>query len=297
MANENSGLLDFLGTIGEGLVKGLGAVGRGASSFSAGVQAGQGNVGPLIAIRQREQMEREQERQQNLIKQLQSMSQQEMSGPFGETLKRQLQFGDIKGAQKTLVNIPRYREMQVTLQNPKLGLSPETQAAISSLTAIDPDLGARALQQNLYQAEVGKRKESELSKTFAERRALEDIKSKRKESQLPGNIVASAIENKEVDPTDVPAIVGLLQAANVPNFPTNENDARIYVSRILNSPRIKKLIPKQEAKSFTDQFMNFFRTKQQQAPQEPMSTPVPKPGVQQPPALQLPPGFKIEQIR
>ncbi len=83
----------------------------------------------------------------------------------------------------------------------------------------------------------------------------------------------AAIENQEVDPTDVPSIVGLLQAANVPNFPTNENEARIYVSRILNSPRVKKLIPKKEEASFKESFLNFFRPKQQAAPAQGQVTP------------------------
>lgn len=274
MAN---GLLGFLGNLGQGLLQGIAETG-------AKYAATQGSPALLEAMQQQRQRE-------NLLNQLQTMSQQEMAGPFGETLKRQLQFGDVQGAQRTLINLPRYKEIQTTLENPQLGLAPETRSAIASLSALDPELGAKALQQNLYQTEVGKRREREIEKTFQQRTALEEKKTARREASLPGNIVATAIENQEVDPTDVPSIVGLLQAANVPNFPTNENEARIYVSRILNSPRVKKLIPKKEAVNFTDSFMNFFRGKQQ-----PAAAPVPAPAQTAPAPQQLPPGFKIEKI-
>ena len=275
MAN---GLLGFLGNLGQGLLQGIAETG-------AKYAATQGSPALLEAMQQQRQRE-------NLLNQLQTMSQQEMAGPFGETLKRQLQFGDVQGAQKTLINLPRYKEIQTTLENPQLGLAPETRSAIASLSALDPELGAKALQQNLYQTEVGKRREREIEKTFQQRTALEEKKTARREASLPGNIVATAIENQEVDPTDIPSIVGLLQAANVPNFPTNENEARIYVSRILNSPRVKKLIPKKEAASFTDSFMNFFRGKQQPAaaPAPAQTAPAPQQG------FTLPPGFKIEKI-
>lgn len=253
------GLLGFLGNLGQGLLEGVAATG-------AGYAASQGSPAMLEMLQQQKQ-------RQNLLNQLQSMSQGEMQGPFGETLKRQLQFGDVQGAQKTLINLPRYKEIQNTLQNPQLGLAPETQSAMASLSALDPELGAKALKEYIGQAEIGKRREREISKMYKERAALETQKTARREASLPGNIVATAIENQEVDPTDVPSIVGLLQAANVPNFPTNENEARIYVSRILNSPRVKKLIPKKEATSFRDSFMNFFTTKPQAVPvTPPMST-------------------------
>lgn len=261
MADQSNPLLDFLGGLSQGI-----------QEVAAFRQAALGNP-------QAVQMLQEQRRQQNLLNQLQTMSQQEMAGPFGETLKRQLQFGDVAGAQKTLINLPRYKEIQTTLENPQLGLAPETRSAIASLSALDPELGAKALQQNLYQTEVGKRREREIEKTFQQRTALEEKKTARREASLPGSIVATAIENKEVDPTDVPSIVGLLQAANVPNFPTNENEARIYVSRILNSPRIKKLIPKKEEASFKDSFLNFFRSKQQAAPAQEQAMPTATPAV------------------
>lgn len=158
MADQSNPLLDLLGGLSQGI-----------QEVAAFRQAALGNP-------QAVQMLQEQKRQQNLLGQLQQMSQQEMSGPFGETLKRQLQFGDIQGAQKTLINLPRYKELQTTLENPKLGLAPETKSAIASLSALDPELGARALQQNIREVEVGKRKQLELKELFKQRGMVEEKK-------------------------------------------------------------------------------------------------------------------------
>lgn len=240
------GLLDVLGALGSGIGKVLQTV----PEIAAYRQAALGNPEQL-------KMLQEQRRQQNLLNQLQTMSQQEMSGPFGETLKRQLQFGDVTGAQKTLSNLPKYKELQTALQNPKLGLAPETQYAISSLTAINPELGAKALQQNLYQTEVGKRRAQELEKTFQQRTALEEKKMARLEKKIPGNILANALENQSVAPDDIAGMVGLLQGAGV-KLPANENEAKLFVSRILSSPQVKKFIPAKEEKSFTKKVLDFF---------------------------------------
>lgn len=245
------GLLGFLGDLGQGLLQGI-------TATSAGYAASQGRPAMLEAMQQQRQRE-------NLLNQLQTMSQQEMAGPFGETLKRQLQFGDIQGAQRTLINLPRYKEIQTTLENPQLGLAPETRSAIASLSALDPELGARALQQNIREAEVGKRKQLELKELFKQRSIVEEKKAARQEAKLPGNIVLSAIENKTVDPTDVAGVVGILQAAGV-KLPTNENEARIYASRILSSPKIKALIPQEQKKSWTENFKSFFSPKPQAVP-------------------------------
>lgn len=261
------GLLDFLG----GIISAI-------PYFSAGLQAAQGKP-------EYSQMLRERERQQNLFDQLQQMSQQEMEGPFGETLKRQLQFGDVQGAQKTLANIPRYKQVQSLAQDPKLGLSPEDQAAIQSISAVDPQIGLDLVKRYTGEKAVAGRQRGVLEETFKRREALEEKKMARQEAKLPGNVVARAIESGEVTADDLPGIVGVLQASGV-KLPANESEARIFASRILNSPKIKKMIPAKEQKSWLDSISGMFTRK-----------PQPAPAVQQAPAMpQLPPGFTIERV-
>lgn len=287
----DSNLLDVLGTIGSGALKGLGAIGQGAQYFAAGLQAGRGNTGPMQLLMQQEMMQKQQEQQKRLIDQLGQMSQQEMSGPFGEVLKRQAQFGDVAGMQKTLTNIPRYKQVQALVRDQQLGLPESERAAIESIAAVDPQMGLELIKRYTGEKAVTSRQENILKETFKQRRAMEDLKTKRQESKLPGNIVATAIENGDVDPKDIQGIIGVLQGANV-KLPENENDARIYVSRILNSPRVKKLIPQEQTKTFKESFLDFFRSK---SATQPAQTPVQQP--QQQPQFNLPPGFKIEQVK
>jgi len=188
-----------------------------------------------------------------------------MQGPFGETLKRQLQFGDMQGVQKTLTNIPRYKQVQELVKDPKLGLKEADQMMIQKVSSVDPQVGLELLRSfGIQQAGLGRQKEI-LSETFKQRAALEEKKTARQEAKLPGNVVAKAIEEGQVTADDIPGIVGVLQASGI-KLPANESEARIFASRILNSPKVKKLVPVKEQKGWMDSVKEFFTRPQQQTP-------------------------------
>lgn len=255
MADQSNPLLDFLGGLSQGV-----------QEIAAYRQAALGNPAPV-------QMMQEQQQRKNLLNQLQSMSQQEMEGPFGQTLQRQLQFGDISGAQKTLINLPQYKQFEASLEDPSLGLSESQKKAAKTLGALDPGSAQEYLKTALRLSGEEQKQTRVMEKTFAQRQALEEKKMQRLEAKLPGNLVAKAIEDGQVQPDDIQGIVGLLQASGV-RLPENENDARIFASRILSSPKVKKLIPQQEQKTWGQRFKGFFTkpAQQQTAPVSPMQT-------------------------
>lgn len=239
MADQSNPLLDLLGGLSQGI-----------QEVAAFRQAALGN--PVQV-----QMLQEQQRQKNLISQLQTLSQQEMEGPFGQTLQRQLQFGDIEGAQKTLINLPQYKQFSASIEDPSLGLSDAQKQAARTLGALKPEAAQDYLKTALRLSGEEQKQTRVMEKTFAQRQALEEKKMQRLESKLPGNLVAKAIEEGQVQPDDIQGIVGLLQASGV-KLPENENDARIFASRILSSPRVKKLIPVKEQKSWGSSIRDFF---------------------------------------
>jgi len=240
---QGKNLLSFLGDLGMGLLQGIEQAG-------ASYAATQGRPQMLQQLEARKQ-------QQQLQQQFKNLSPEDLQGPLGETLQRQLQFGDMQGAQQTLINMPKYRQAQELFKNPKLGLEPSELESLQLFSTVDPE-GALKLGRRMVElGQVTKRqRESQAARLAKEERA-----EARKEARRPGPIVAKALQEGTVNADDPASILGLLTAEGV-SMPRNENEARLFVSRIMEAPEIKKLIPKKEEKGFFDRLFNMFSPKQ-----------------------------------
>lgn len=249
---QGKNLLSFLGDLGMGLLQGIEQAG-------ASYAATQGRPQMLQQLEARKQ-------QQQMAQQFKNLSPEDLQGPLGETLQRQLQFGDMQGAQKTLINMPKYRQAQELFKNPKLGLEPSELESLQLFSTVDPE-GALKLGRRMVElGQVTKRqRESQAARLAKEERA-----EARKEARRPGPIVAKALQEGTVNADDPASILGLLTAEGV-SMPRNENEARLFVSRIMEAPEIKKLIPKKEEKGFFDRLFNMFSPKQ--APATTIPTP------------------------
>jgi len=245
-------LLSFLGDVGKGLLEGIAETG-------AYYAASQGQPQMLQQIQARKQ-------QQNLLQQLQSISKQEMEGPFGGALSQALNMGDLQGAQKIVSNIPKYRELEKTL--PELDLSEAERQSVKAIGALDPQIALDLTKRIIGEKAVLGRQKEVVATTEAARTAREERKLARQEAKLPGAVVAKALKEGTVMADDLPGIVGVLQASGV-KLPTNENEARLFASRILESPEIKKLIPKKDERGFFKRLTDFFS-----APQAPAAAPM-----------------------
>jgi hypothetical protein len=242
---QGKNLLSFLGDLGTGLLRGIEAAG-------ASYAATQGRPQMLEAIQARKQ-------QQNLLTQLQSISKQEMEGPFGGALSQALNMGDLQGAQKIVSNIPKYRELEKTL--PSLDLSEAERQSVKAIGALDPQIALDLTKRILGEKAVLGRQKEVVATTEAARSAREERKLARQEAKLPGAVVARAIKEGQVTADDIPGIVGVLQSSGV-KLPTNENEARLFASRVLESPEIKKLIPKKDERGFFRRMIDAFSPKQ-----------------------------------
>jgi hypothetical protein len=249
---QGGNLLSFLGNLGTGLLRGIEAAG-------ASYAATQGRPQLLEAIQARKQ-------QENLIQQLQSISKQEMEGPFGGALSQALNMGDLQGAQKIVSNIPKYRELEKTL--PALDLSEAERQSVKAIGALDPQIALDLTKRIIGEKAVLGRQKEVVATTEAARTAREERKLARQEAKLPGAVVAKALREGTVMADDLPGIVGVLQASGV-KLPTNENEARLFASRILESPEIKKIIPKKDERGFFKRLTDFFS-----APQAPAAAPM-----------------------
>lgn len=212
----------------------------------------------------------EEEKQGKLLQQLQSISKQEMEGPFGGALSQALNMGDLQGAQKIVSNIPKYRELEKTL--PALDLSEAERQSVKAIGALDPQIALDLTKRIIGEKAVLGRQKEVVATTEAARSAREERKLARQEAKLPGAVVARAIKEGQVTADDIPGIVGVLQASGV-KLPTNENEARLFASRVLESPEIKKLIPKKEEKGFFRRMIDAFSPKQ--APAAPAAPQLP----------------------
>jgi hypothetical protein len=249
---QGGNLLSFLGNLGTGLLRGIEAAG-------ASYAATQGRPQMLEAIQARKQ-------QENLIQQLQSISKQEMEGPFGGALSQALNMGDLQGAQKIVSNIPKFRELEKTL--PALDLSEAERQSVKAIGALDPQIALDLTKRILGEKAVLGRQKEVVATTEAAKTAREERKLARQEAKLPGTVIAKALREGTVMADDLPGIVGVLQSSGV-KLPTNENEARLFASRILESPEIKKLIPKKDERGFFKRLTNFFS-----APQAPAAAPM-----------------------
>jgi hypothetical protein len=255
---QGGNLLSFLGDLGTGLLRGI-------ESAGASYAATQGRPQMLQQIQARQQ-------QEQIQKQFQNLTPEDVEGPFGQVLQRQLQFGDMEGARKTLINIPKYKQAQEAFKNPKLGLEPGELESLQILSSVDPEGALKLSRRMLELGQVTKRqREAQTARLQREQRvetkALEKEQrlEARREAKRPGELVAKALREGRLSADDPAAVLGLLTAEGVPNLPRNENEARLFVSRIMEAPEIKKLIPAKEKKGFFDRLFSAFTSPQPQA--------------------------------
>lgn len=225
------GLLGFLGNLGQGLLEGIGKTG-------AAYAASQGQPALL-------QMIQEQERQQNLLNNLKQMSQQELEGPFGQTIQRQLQFGDVAGAQKTLANLPMYKQAQEVFKNPKLGLDPAEQESLQLFASISPEAAVKLGTQLKARKAVTEGQLQVSTKAEEQRIAREKRQMEREKAKTPGAVISSAILSGSLTPENADkALPGLLRRSGI-NVPTKPDERQIFLQDILSDPTLQ-LVPQQQ---------------------------------------------------
>lgn len=156
------GLLDVLGTIGSGLATGLGALGKGALYASAGLQAGQGNPQLLGLVLAQQAREQEQERQQNLIGQLQTFAEQ-ADPQVKNLIKDQLKFGQADAAMKTAANASTFSSFKKGLETSRL--TPDLKSTLSNVYLTNPNKAADMLRSlEIVESQMGAAREKEAAK-------------------------------------------------------------------------------------------------------------------------------------
>lgn len=218
------------------------------SDVSASRQAALGNVAPLENLQA-------QKRQENLLTQLQSLAKDEMTGPFGQTLQRQLQFGDVQGAQKTLLNLPKYKQAQDIFKNPKLGLDPTEQESLGLFASVDPDTALKLGAQLKVSRATGERRMQYLTKEEELKQAREARAELRKESKTPGAIIASAMLSGALTADNAEqALPGLLRRGGV-KVPTKADERQVFLQDLLTDPTLK-LVPEDKKRGIFERLFS-----------------------------------------
>ena len=243
---QGKNLLSFLGDIGTGLLQGIEAAG-------ASYAATQGRPQMLEALQARKQ-------QQNLLTQLQSISKQEMEGPFGGALSQALNMGDLQGAQKIVSNIPKYRELEKTL--PSLDLSEAERQSVKAIGALDPQIALDLTKRILGEKAVLGRQKEVVATTEAARTAREERKLARQEALLPENVLAEEITSGRLQPNDTAGMLGVLEGKNI-RLSGTPAEQELKLRRILAGPKLKKLIKPEDITSIIQNFRNFIFGKPQ----------------------------------
>lgn len=257
------GLLDVLGAIGSGLGSVGGAIGSGLlqtlQALPEVAAYRQAALGQPEALR----MLQEQRQQQQQVQQLQQMATGGEFGEYGGRIQDALKTGGVKAAQKVAAQIPAFKSISDLVK--KSNLSSSDREAILSAGLVDPN---RAL--DLY------RSLSIIEKQTAKQQAVESAKEQRElrreerqvarvEKRLPGNILASEFEKGALSPTDVPAIIGALQAKGV-RIPGTAGEQQIWVRNLLATPALKAYIKTEEKPGIVQSMLDFFKGKQAPAP-------------------------------
>jgi len=182
------GLLNVLSSIGSGLLSGIGAGGLAASNLAAGIQAGRGNIGPAMFLMQRQQAQQEQERQQNLIGQLQTFADQ-ADPQVKNLIQDQLKFGQADAAMKTAANASTFSAFKKGLETSRL--SPELRSTLSNVYLTNPNKAADMLRSlEIVESQMGAA------------RAKEQAKESVRESRKLINKVVKAFDDGILDGAD-----------------------------------------------------------------------------------------------
>lgn len=272
MADKSNPLLDLLGGLSQGV-----------QEVSAYRQAALGNPAPL-------QMLQEQQQQQNLLQNLQQMTQSGQFGEFTPKVMSALQMGGPKAAQKVAAQIPVFKSVSDLVK--KSNLNPSNKEAVLNAGLIDP---SRAL--DLYRSlAIIEKQQAGRSAIEAQKEARDIRKEERRlqkvESKLPGNILASELEKGTVDVTDIPSVLGVLQARGV-KIPGTPGEQQLWVKNLLANPSIKRYIKVEEKPGIVKSMLDFFkRTPQAPAPQQETSVQAPAAPSLSPEQLQ-----RLEELR
>jgi len=147
-----SGLLDVLGKIGS-------AIGQGALYASAGLQAGQGNPQLLSLVLAQRAQEEQQQRQQNLLGQLQTFAEQ-ADPDVKDLIQNQLKFGQPEAALKTAANASTFTQFKRGLETSRL--SPGLKKTISNTYLTNPGKAADMLRSlEIVESQMGAAKQKE----------------------------------------------------------------------------------------------------------------------------------------
>ena len=221
-------LLSFLGDVGKGLLEGIAETG-------AYYAASQGRPQLLQQMQQQKQ-------QQQLEDQFKNLSPKDLEGPFGQILQRQLQFGDIEGAKKTLINKPKWDQTQELFKNPKLGLEQSEVDALQTLAAVDPE-NALALTRRLVGISREKKGQMAVEAQKEElRRQREERLAGRKAAQTPAAVIAEATRKGRLTAENAEkALPGILRGAGI-KVPTNPAERQVFLQDFLQDPALQ-LVP------------------------------------------------------
>ena len=241
-------LLSFLGDVGKGLLEGIAETG-------AYYAASQGQPQMLQQIQARKQ-------QQNLLQQLQSISKQEMEGPFGGALSQALNMGDLQGAQKIVSNIPKFRELEKTL--PELDLSEAERQSVKAIGALDPQIALDLTKRIIGEKAVLGRQKEVVATTEAAKLAREERKLAREAQKRPGPVLAKGFKEGVITPDDIPGQMAYLQNKGI-DVPLDENKARLFLSRAMASAEVKPFIAEKDKRSWVQKGIDYLRGRNQPA--------------------------------
>jgi len=241
-------LLSFLGDVGKGLLEGIAETG-------AYYAASQGQPQMLQQIQARKQ-------QQNLLQQLQSISKQEMEGPFGGALSQALNMGDLQGAQKIVSNIPKYRELEKTL--PELDLSEAERQSVKAIGALDPQIALDLTKRIIGEKAVLGRQKEVVATTEAAKLAREERKLAREAQKRPGPVLAKGFKEGVITPDDIPGQMAYLQNKGI-DVPLDENKARLFLSRAMASAEVKPFIAEKDKRSWVQKGIDYVMGRNQPA--------------------------------
>lgn len=283
------GLLDVLGAIGSGVGTGLLGVLQAIPEVAAYRQAALGNAEPL-------KMMQEQKQQKQLTQQLEQMASSGEFGEFGSKIQTALKTGGPKAAQKVAAQIPAFKSISDLVK--KSNLSTSEKEAVLNAGLVDPN---RAL--DLYRSlaiiekqQVG-RQAVESAKEQRELRR-EERKIQKAEAKLPGAILASEIEKGTVDLTDIPSVLGLLQAKGV-KIPGSPAEQQLWVKNLLANPNLKKYVKVEEKPGLIQSMLNFFKGTSQPAaqPAQPVQQPAQPATAAAPATLTSEQQRRLEELR
>jgi hypothetical protein len=233
----------------------LSGIGNVIAETGAYYAASQGRPQLLQAMQEREQ-------QQNLLQQLQSISKQEMEGPFGGALSQALNIGDLQGAQKIVSNIPKYRELEKTL--PELDLSEAERQSVKAIGALDPQIALDLTKRIIGEKAVLGRQKEVVATTEAAKLAREERKLAREAQKRPGPVLAKGFKEGVITPDDIPGQIAYLESQGI-DIPLDENKARLKLSRAMASVEVRPFIAEKDQRSWIQQGIDYVMGRNQPA--------------------------------